>query len=139
MDDDFLVDDLQLDSRTHEKTITERNLAKLKDTFENTGYKQGFDKGEQEEETLQRGFDSGFIAARDVGSRVGRVIGILSYWHYQGIDVSILVDKAKQLTHSHLFSPSIISKAASHAEIRIDSNLLEELEVAIKDLESRCK
>nr|CDI54423.1 conserved hypothetical protein [Melanopsichium pennsylvanicum 4] len=94
-DDDWLMSEEDVANSLTQRSMGERDTAKVENLFNDTGYREGITAGKLS--TLQNGFDQGF---NEVGALLGRQVGLL-----QGQIAALLL----------LTSPAIQSSSSASA------------------------
>ncbi|KAF9972034.1 hypothetical protein BGZ73_004915 [Actinomortierella ambigua] len=77
IDDIWGSDESQSDNIDYERSIAEREWARMHENFGNEGYREGIEEG-KDDETLQRGFDRGWQDGFRYGHELGKLRGLIS-------------------------------------------------------------
>ncbi|CAG8525625.1 12537_t:CDS:2 [Ambispora leptoticha] len=73
---DVWASDEEENITTYDKKIAEREWGRMNEIYGNVGYKDGIEEGK--ENTLQRGFDDGYVEGARFGIEFGRLRGVCS-------------------------------------------------------------
>jgi hypothetical protein len=87
------------DDATYDREVASRDLDNLLKTHENIGYKKGIEEGQEDTPSIQAGFDTGFLASKQIGLDIGKA---------RAREAMGLCEERSGVDHAKIFTDEVI-------------------------------